>query len=76
MTRAEALARGYCGRCASYSAATAEAAARQWCGIGAKEDVCGISPEYGEWLRQAFSLPGPRLAQDLGVFAGVRPARG
>ena len=70
MTKSEALALGYCPHCASYSEPSGGALGRWWCGV---DDECHLSPQYGEWLRVAFGLKGPKLAEDLGVFEGLKP---
>jgi hypothetical protein len=74
MTRAEALSLGYCPHCASYAGPVGDADGRQWCRLSnpAGED-CPLYPQYAEWLRVTFGLSGPRQAEDMGKFEGLKP---
>lgn len=74
MTRSKALSDGFCTRCASYSGPVGDVAGRHWCAFDRQDDACTLDPAYGEWLRLNFGLPGPRMADDLGAFAGLKPA--
>ncbi len=68
MKSIESIALGYCPHCATHGAPNK-------CGIYiiSESRTCRLDPHYGEWLRVNFGLPGPRMADGLGIFDGVQP---